>query len=103
LNVIAFDDDVDPLFYLPQPATVEVRADALQFVGGLTPAGGTDIAFALRRALEAQHGDPGRTPVIIFMTDGQSEPQPVFEVADADRRDVRVYTVGLGEGVNHTL
>src|SRR5262249_45825807 len=47
VNVLAFDDDVVPLFDEPQPLGVDVRADALEFVERLTAGGGTDIAHAL--------------------------------------------------------
>jgi Ca-activated chloride channel family protein len=103
VNVVAFDDDVQPLYHRPRPADAEVRADALAFVSRLRAGGGTDLAFALRRALESQHDRAGRPRVVIFVTDGQSAPQPVFETARADRRDVRVFTVGVGGGVNRAL
>lgn len=102
LNVIAFDDAVDPLFEAPRPADAGTRALATQFVARLGAGGGTDIAFALRGALTAQH-EGERPRVVIFMTDGQSEPAPVLELATTDRRDVRVFTVGLGTGVNRPL
>lgn len=103
LNVVAFDDDVEPLYYRPRAADVEVRADALEFVGRLRPGGGTDIAFALGRSLEAQHDRAGRPRVVIFLTDGQSAAGPALELAQQDRRDVRVFTVGVGSGVNQAL
>ncbi len=103
LNVIAFDDDVDPLGARPRPADAAARAEATAFVSRLTDGGGTDLAFALRRALEAQHDEQGRPRVVIFLTDGQSAPEPVLELASSDRRDVRVFTVGLGNGVNRAL
>lgn len=103
LNVIAFDDDVDPLFHRPRAADAAVRADALEFVARLSPGGGTDIGFALRRAIEAQADGPGRPQVVIFLTDGQSDAAAALEVAQRDRRDVRVFTVGVGDGVNRAL
>ncbi len=104
VNVIAFDDDVDPLFSRPRPADPATRAEATAFVSRLTDGGGTDLAFALRRALEAQHAEePSRPRVVIFLTDGQSAPEPVLELATSDQRDVRVFTVGLGSGVNRAL
>ncbi len=102
LNVVAFDDAVDPLWEAPRPADLANRQQAMTFVENLGAGGGTDIAFALRRVLEAQH-DGGRPRVVIFLTDGQSAPEPVLELASTDRRDVRVFTVGLGTGVNRAL
>ena len=103
LNVLAFDDDVEPLFTRPQAVNAEVRADALEFVARLSPGGGTDIAFALRRALEGQEEGAARPRVVIFLTDGQSAPGPALDVAQRDERDVRVFAVGLGSGVNRAL
>ena len=103
LNVIAFDDDVDPLFHQPRAADAAVRADALEFVARLSPGGGTDIGFALRRAIDAQGDSRGRPQVVIFLTDGQSDARTALEVAQRDRRDVRVFTVGVGDGVNRAL
>jgi Ca-activated chloride channel family protein len=103
LNVLAFDDDVEPLFRNPQPID-QARAAALSFVGNLSVGGGTDIAFALRRALEGQNDDAGGRPrIVILVTDGQSEPGPALALAASDTHDVRVFTVGVGEGVNRPL
>jgi Ca-activated chloride channel family protein len=105
LNIIAFDDDVDPLFAAPRLADRGTRTTASEFVSGLAPAGGTDLAFALRRAVEAQHADvsAGRPRVVVFLTDGQSAPEPVLSFAESNRTDVRVFTVGMGDGVNRAL
>ena len=103
VNVIAFDDDASPLFARPREADVQTRADALSYVARLRSGGGTDIAFALDRALSSQHDSSARPQVVIFITDGQSAPAPALEVAARDRRDVRVFTVGVGTGVNRAL
>ncbi len=106
LNVVSFDDTVDPLWEAPRPADASARQQALAFVSSLHEGGGTDIAFALRRVLEAQHDDQSgerRPRVVVFLTDGQSAVEPALEAASQDRRDVRVFTVGLGEGVNRAL
>lgn len=101
VNVVAFDSEADALFR--QPETVAAARDrALGFIDGLRDGGGTDIAGALARALEAQ-ADGERTRVILFLTDGRSEAQRALEVASADRRDVRVFTVGVGEAVDRPL
>lgn len=104
VNVIAFDDDVDPLFHRPQATAGAAREEALNFVGRLRSGGGTDIAFALRRALEAQHGDSaGRPQVVIFLTDGRSDPEAALALAARNADDARVFTVGVGPGVNQAL
>ena len=104
VNVIAFDDDVEPLYARPRAADVRTRTEALEFVSRLRPGGGTDIAFALAGALERQdEAVSGRPRVVIFLTDGQSEAAPALRAAQGDARDVRVFTVGLGTGVNRAL
>ncbi len=102
INVIAFDDEVDPLFEAPRDATPATRARAITFIERLHEGGGTDIALALRTALAAQK--EGKRPrVVLFLTDGQSSAPESVQAAEQDRRDARVFTVGVGEGVNRPL
>jgi Ca-activated chloride channel family protein len=101
VNVIAFDHAVDPLFRRPQPLETG-REKALRFIQGLRAGGGTNIALALRAALEAQH--EGREPhLVLFLTDGQSDSEAALRVARADPGDARVFTLGLGAGVEKPL
>jgi Ca-activated chloride channel family protein len=101
VNVIAFDHGVDPLFQKPEP--VEGSGDAaLQFIRRLRAGGGTNIALALRTALQAQH--QGAAPhLVLFLTDGQSDSASALAVAAADPGDARVFTLGLGPGVEKPL
>lgn len=103
VNVIAFDDDVDPLYGQPRAARPEVRRDAIEYVANLRSGGGTDIAYALTRAFASQHDGGSRPRVVIFLTDGQSEANAALEAATREQRDVRVFTVGIGDGVNRAL
>jgi Ca-activated chloride channel family protein len=102
VNVVAFDDGVDVLYAEPHPVTAEVRAAALGFIGGIKEGGGTNLALALERALSTR-STAGRPHVVLFLTDGQSPNAPVFEAARKDRGDARVFTVGLGAGVDKAL
>ena len=101
VNVIAFDHAVDPLFAKPQP--VESARDAsLQFIQRIRAGGGTNIAAALQTALQSQHSS--REPhIVLFLTDGQSDSQSALQVAHDDRGDARVFTLGLGPGVEKPL
>ena len=102
VNVIAFDDAADPLFDAPREASAATRARAIAFIERLREGGGTDIALALRTALAAQKA--GKRPrVVLFVTDGQSSAPDAVEAALEDRRDARVFTVGVGDGVNRPL
>jgi Ca-activated chloride channel family protein len=102
VNVIAFDDEVDPLFAAPREANAATRARATAYIERLVEGGGTDIALALRTALAAQR--EGKRPrVVLFLTDGQSSAPEAVQAVNEDRRDVRVFTVGVGEAVNKPL
>ncbi|MDQ3296550.1 MAG: VIT and VWA domain-containing protein [Myxococcota bacterium] len=103
VNVIAFSDEVDPLFAAPQRLDASTRTNAIGFVERLKDGGGTDIALALKTAIASQDRKPGRPRVIVFMTDGQSEADKALEAAKADTGDVRLFTLGLGKAVNRPL
>jgi len=103
VNVIAFSDEVDPLFTKPQAADADTRGQAAKFIEKLRDGGGTDIALALRTAIASQDRQGGRPRVIVFLTDGQSEAQRALDAANADAGDVRLFTVGLGQEVNRPL
>jgi Ca-activated chloride channel homolog len=101
VNVIAFDHAVDPLFARPQPVQA-ARDAALQFIQRIRAGGGTDIALALDTALKSQNG--GREPhIVLFLTDGESDSQLALSVARRDGGDARVFTLGLGSGVEKAL
>jgi Ca-activated chloride channel homolog len=101
VNVIAFDHRVDPLFAKPEPVEA-ARDTALQFIRGIAARGGTDIAGALAAALQSQNG--GHEPhIVLFLTDGQSNSEAALRVAAGDPGDARVFTIGLGAGVQKPL
>ncbi len=102
VNVVVFDDGVDWLFPRPKEITDEVRAQVLAHVDRIRDGGGTDIAGALGRALGLQNRDR-RPNIIVFLTDGQSDAQAALKVARADAGDTRVFTVGVGTGVDKPL
>ncbi|MEM9490622.1 MAG: VWA domain-containing protein, partial [Myxococcota bacterium] len=106
VNVIAFDHEVDQLYATPQPLTDRARSDAQTYIARLGSSGGTNIAQALDKALAAQNrhraGDE-RPHVILFLTDGQSDAQAALQVARADKGDARVFTIGVGDGVEKPL
>jgi Ca-activated chloride channel homolog len=109
VNVVAFDDEVDPMFETPRPLDEATRARAIRFVDRLREGGGTDIALALATAIKGQHGTEasreiaGRPRVIVFLTDGQSNAERALAAARSDTGDVRLFTLGLGKDVNRAL
>lgn len=102
VNVVAFDDHAQALFPDMRPATDDSKAAAQRFLDGVVDGGGTDIALALREALKVQRNDADR-PLVLLLTDGASDAAAVFEAAEQDKSNVRVFTVGLGPGVNRAL
>lgn len=102
VNVIAFDDRIDSLYQQMQPATSQTRDAALRFLDSVQAGGGTDIALALREALQRQRANAER-PLVLLLTDGESDAAAVFAAAEQDKSKVQVFTVGLGSGVNRPL
>ncbi len=101
VNVIAFDHEVDALFPTPRPV-VDARDAALQFIHRIRAGGGTNLAAALASALRAQNAGP-EPHLVLFLTDGQSDSEAALRVASGDRGDARVFTLGLGPGVEKPL
>lgn len=102
VNVLIFDDRVEPLYPRPQRVSESVRGEALAFIARTQAAGGTNIALALTRALAAQERD-GQPDIVLFFTDGQSSAQEALAAARRDQGDARVFTIGLGGGVERPL
>ena len=103
VNVIAFSDEVDPLFSMPKQVTADNRKRAIEFVERLNDGGGTDIALALSTAIKLQAQTDAGPRVVVFMTDGQSDTNNAIEAAKLDTKDVRLFTIGLGKEVNRPL
>ena len=101
VNVVSFDDGAEALFSEPRKVG-EVRDAAKSFVGSITAGGGTDLALALEEALSRQKSS-GRSQVILFLTDGQSDSRRALEEASRAPAAVRLYTVGIGAGVDRAL
>ncbi|MGE5788109.1 MAG: VWA domain-containing protein, partial [Myxococcales bacterium] len=102
INVIAFDDQVKTLYAQMEPVTEQSRDATLRFLDGVQEGGGTDIALALREALKVQRPNADR-PLVLLLTDGESDAAQVFAVAEQDKSKTRVFTVGLGPGGNRPL
>ena len=100
VNVISFSDEVDPLFESPQLMDDEHRSAAIEFIKRLHPTGGTDIALALRTAVDSQTKGSENPQVVVFLTDGQSDAAQASAVKTGN---VRLFTLGLGRDVNKPL
>jgi Ca-activated chloride channel family protein len=102
VNVIAFDDRTDVLYSTLQPVTDQTRSAALRFLDSVQSGGGTDIGRALDEALTRQRANAER-PIVLLLTDGESDTNAVFAAAQKDHSKARVFTIGLGTGVNKPL
>ncbi len=102
VNVIAFDNDVSSLYDVPRPMTDTTRRESLAYIGRIQAGGGTDIAKALSKALASQTENDHRD-IVLFLTDGQSDGPPAIQAAAQDKGHTRVFTVGIGTGVDRAL
>ena len=91
------------------PATSEEIERAKKWVDRLEAGGGTAIDDALSAALELRGSDPSRTFTIAFLTDGkptlgESDPEKIVaNLIRKDREHTRVFSFGVGHGVNATF
>ncbi len=83
------------------------RGDAIRFVDKIQASGSTNINRALLEALAA--ADQERPTIVIFLTDGQptvdeTNTERILEnVKQNARRNVRLFTFGVGDDVNTLL
>lgn len=99
-NVIAFNHETRALFDDAVDATSANVARASRWVAGLRADGGTEIAPALKRALDDGHED-GRLRQVVFLTDGAvGNEQELFTAIRRRLGDTRLFTVGIGSAPN---
>ncbi|HSQ64090.1 MAG TPA: VWA domain-containing protein [Polyangiaceae bacterium] len=110
VNVIAFDDKVEKLWNEPHAVTDDARRDAKAYISKIDARGGTDIALALKESLGAQRksSQPDATgrvnnKVLLMLTDGESDGPSAIKAAQDDTSSARVFTVGIGTGVDKGL
>ncbi len=102
-DVVSFDDESEAMFGALVAADADRLDEAVGRVGQLQTRGGTNIQGALLRALELLgDAEPGRAHAIVFLTDGQGNEPPAQVAAEvrARSRGTRIYSFGVGEGVN---
>jgi len=99
-NIIEFNSYARALFKDARPATRENRAEARGWVKGLRAQGGTEMALALKLALNG--GESGeRVRQVVFLTDGQvGNEDELFKLIRAKLGDSRLFTVGIGSAPN---
>lgn len=100
-NVIEFNDQTASLFSESRVASSSNIQEALDFVAGLESGGGTNIALAIRRALEDQVDSTRALRQVVFLTDGGigNETQLLDELK-LRVHESRIFAIGIGRAPN---
>lgn len=99
-NLIEFNSDFSALFQQARPATRTNLASARRYLSQLEANGGTNMAPALARALDANAGT-GYLRQVVFMTDGAVDNErELFGLIERQLGESRLFTVGIGSAPN---
>jgi Ca-activated chloride channel family protein len=99
-NVIQFNSVTSRLYEQSVPADQVHKDEALQYVQSLNASGGTEMATALRAALE-RVSETGRLRQVVFLTDGSiGNEDALFRIIKDKLADSRLFTVGIGSAPN---
>jgi Ca-activated chloride channel family protein len=106
-RLIDFSSDVRTFRDGFSPATRENLRAAERYLDQLDAQGSTNISGALDEALSATT-QPGRLPIILFLTDGQPtvgerDPSVIASRVAKDRGSRRLFTFGVGADLNVSL
>lgn len=99
-NVIQFNSTTDMVFASPHEASARNLEAARKYVDRLHATGGTEMAPALRAALEPATKD-GYLRQVVFMTDGSvGNEEELFTMIQHKLGHSRLFTVGIGSAPN---
>jgi len=99
-EVIEFNSSARALFGSAREASRENLRRALRWVASLEAGGGTEIAAALRLALDGRRAGE-RVRQVIFLTDGAvGNEEELFRLLGSRLSDSRLFTVGIGSAPN---
>ncbi|WP_416399394.1 marine proteobacterial sortase target protein [Allohahella sp. A8] len=99
-NVIEFNSTFSQLYAVSEPATTRNINQGLEFVRYLAADGGTEMAAALRSALDNVE-DSERMRQIVFITDGAvGNEAELFGIIHKLLGSSRLFTVGIGSAPN---
>ncbi|MFC1601974.1 marine proteobacterial sortase target protein [Pseudomonadota bacterium] len=99
-NAIQFNSHTHALFNEALAATPQNIKRAMAYVDGLAAEGGTEMLFAIKRALNGQ-AQENRVRQVIFLTDGSVGNETALFQAIKDRLgSSRLFTVGIGSAPN---
>jgi Ca-activated chloride channel family protein len=106
-NIIAFSTGIEKFADEPVPAGRRAVSEAGRFIERLRAGGGTNINEALIESV--RFGASRRPQQVVFLTDGlptvgETQPDRILEnVCASNRRDVRIFSFGVGYDVNTFL
>jgi Ca-activated chloride channel family protein len=99
-EVIEFNSAAQALFGESREATRDNVRRAMRWVGSLDARGGTEMAAALRLALDGK-AETERVRQVIFLTDGAvGNEEALFRLLRERLGDSRLFTVGIGSAPN---
>jgi Ca-activated chloride channel family protein len=105
-EVIEFNSTAQALFgkmsgSSPREATRENVRQAMHWVASLDARGGTEMAKALKLALNGREAEMGRVRQVIFLTDGAvGNEEALFALLRERLGGSRLFTVGIGSAPN---
>lgn len=108
-EIIPFSTEATSLFGKVEQLNTSNKQKAIDFIDDINPIGGTNIEEALDLALSAQETNSKRPFFVIFMTDGkptigETEEDPLLKkVAAMNKKNVRIFTFGIGTNLNTHL
>lgn len=99
-NIVDFDSRYHALYSQSQNVSYDHIEQAKQMINGLSADGGTEMAGALKFALNS-HSDSAYLKQIIFITDGSiGNERELFKLIKQDLNDARLFTIGIGSAPN---
>lgn len=99
-NVIEFNSTAQALFAGAQPVNPRNVRRAADWVQALQARGGTEMAAALRLALDGSDGG-ARVRQVVFLTDGAvGNEEALFALIRERLGDTRLFTIGIGSAPN---
>lgn len=101
MQVLSFNVATNRRFDGLQPVGKAMAAEAIDWLRGLTPRGGTSLVPALRAAYGYQ--DPDRTLNVVVLSDGLTDEPDLLQGIAERPAGIRVFCIGVGNDVNRPL
>ena len=104
-NIVRFGSTMQLLFHSSQPYTDSTLEQARHLVRDLeADLGGTEILPALQAILKQPNQDCKRLRQLFILTDGAvSNSQECIQLARAEKKNARVFTLGIGASADRHL